>query len=89
MTTGEDGRASPGLKEAAWWPATRARVPVHSPPWDSGMGSSLGLGEKGPMDGGRYLNPLCPLSPGQRGGAGPPCSVSSCPNSFESTRSPG
>lgn len=59
MTTREAGRGSPGLKEAAWWPATTACMPVHSPPWDSGMGSSLGLSEKGPMDGRRHLIPLC------------------------------
>lgn len=58
MTTGEAGPASPGLKEAAWWPAaTRMHARVHSLPWDSVTRFSLDLGEKGPVDGGRYLIP--------------------------------
>lgn len=53
---------SPGLKEAAWWPATtRMHARVHSLPWDSVTRFSLDLGKKGPVDGGRYLIPPLPF----------------------------
>lgn len=75
------GTASPGLKEAATLrPATLA-------PHDQ---APPGLGDKKSVDGSRSLiSSPQPSVSRSTWRCRPPCSVSSYPNSFKSTRSPG
>lgn len=63
---------------------------AHSPPWDLVTRPSLDLDDEGGARGWKQTpNHPTPLSLGHCGGAGPSCSVSSYPSSFECTKSPG